>query len=162
MLPGRPDFYCNDCGNEWGEDDSPDGRQRPTAEGEPDPYATLLTLNTWIHHPDGSSVDVTIDLERGRACWTGRTVGPQGRQDTMSKSLDAAEVEAFRDNLREIDPLRWKGRYHAACVVDATTWGVRLTTESRSSRRAGINAGPRGWDRLQDLVEQVTGQPFRA
>ena len=161
VMAGHPDFHCNDCGSEWADDDSPDGRQRPTAEGEPDPYDMLLTLNTWIHHADGSSVEVAIDLQHGRVHWAGRTAGPDGQHDTMTKSLDAAGVEGLRNDLRRIDPLRWKGRYHAPCVTDATTWGVRLTTATRTSRRVGINAGPRGWDRLQDVVEQVVGRPLR-
>ena len=37
ILPGQPDFHCTGCGNEWAADDSPDGRQRATTEGEPDP-----------------------------------------------------------------------------------------------------------------------------
>ena len=161
VMAGQPDFHCNDCGNEWGDDDSPDGRQRPTAEGESDPYDLLLTMDTWIHHAHGSSVEVTIDLQHGRVHWTGRTAGPDGQQDTKKLELDQAEIQGFRHDLRDIDPLRWKGRYHAACVVDATTWGVRLISASRTSRRVGINAWPRGWERLQDVVEQVVGRPLR-
>ena len=55
---------------------------------------------------------------------------------------------------------RWKGRYHAACVVDASTWGVRITTEQRTTRRVGLNAAPRSWVRLRELVARTVGQDF--
>lgn len=160
VLPWQPDFHCTNCGNEWAADDSPDGRQRPTAEGEPDPYDDLHAVQAWIRHADGSWVEVTIDLRLGLSSWTGRTSGPDGETTSASRQLSPTEAEAFGDQLRTIDPLRWKGRYHAACVVDGTTWGVRIVTAARTSRRAGINAGPRAWAELQELAARLTGRPF--
>lgn len=157
VLPGQPDYHCNGCGNEWAEDDSPDGRLRPTASGDPDPYETLRTVEAWIHDSDGSTTEVVIDVLGSQATWRHRE---GGTADETRRDLGPEQLRAFLEELRDVDPLRWKGRYHAACVVDASTWGVRITTEHRTSRRVGINAGPRGWDRLRTLVARTVGQPF--
>lgn len=160
VLPARPDFHCNRCDNEWAEDDSPDGRQRPTAEGEPDPYEDLQEVEAWTVGDDGSSSRVLIDGPAGRATWTSRTAGPEGTSESGSTDLDPEQVRTFIEGVRGIDPLRWKGRYHAACILDGSSWGVRILTGTRMSRRVGANAGPRGWDQLRELVARVLGRPF--
>lgn len=160
VMPGQPDHHCNACGNEWADEDSTDGRLRPAAPGDPDPYATLRTVEVWIHDSDGSTTDVDIDVLTGNAAWRHREAGPDGEVSAASRALGPAQLREFHEGLREIDPLRWKGRYHAACVVDASTWGVRITTEQRTTRRVGLNAAPRSWVRLRELVARTVGQDF--
>lgn len=159
VMAGQPDFHCNACGNEWADDDSPDGRQRPTAEGGPDPYEALTSVEAFIGGGPGPIYEVTIDVVTGRVSWTCQGSGCT-EPTPVTKQLGTAERRAFVEKLRTIDPLRWKARYDNPGVLDGTIWAVTITTGLLSSQHSGRNAYPRTWQRFRQLIERTAGHTF--
>ena len=160
IWAGQPDFHCNACGNEWADDDSPDGRWHATAEGEPDPYDALTSIEASIGGGPGPLYVVTIDMVTGRVSWTCQGYG-RAAPTPLTKQLGTAERRAFEEKLRAIDPLRWEASYDTPGVCDGTVWAVTLTTGNRTTERTGRNAYPRTWERFRRLIERTAGRTFR-
>lgn len=155
-----PQYHCNECGNEWSAGESYDGRRRRVVDGAA-PYGDLHTLEAWVGGFPGPSYRVVIDLMAGVSTWTGEGLDAGEQLGPLVRSLTSVEVAAFRNELGEVNPLRWKARYDRPGVMDGTSGQISITSGFRTSVRMGSNAYPRTWGRFCRLMEYTTGQVFR-
>jgi hypothetical protein len=147
VREGNPEYYCEDCENEW---------NRMQAEDEA--YNKIKAVKASVGGYFGGRCSVDIDLKELKSTWN---FSEGGIEETLRGSIHPSTAEYFIEQMKAINLLDWKARYMEPGVCDGTQWSVEIETEYRTFKKYGSNKFPEEWELFCSVIETVTGRAFR-
>ncbi len=133
LIVGGPEYYCNDCENEWNKEHAIDAA-----------YKNIKELKASVGGYFGGSYSVVVDLTTGRITWSHWNNGEV--VDEEFKIVKGSTVKNFIEEMQIINPLNWKKEYIEPGMLDGTSWSLELTRDGRNIKKHGVNKYPREWE----------------
>ncbi|HBV88281.1 MAG TPA: hypothetical protein DEF42_16915 [Desulfosporosinus sp.] len=147
LEPSNPEYACKDCEHEWNREQAIDHA-----------YRKIKTIKASVGGYFGGYYDVTIDLRNLETTWNFY----EGEvEETSKKSIRVSTAEAFLEELKILNLLKWKAKYIETGVCDGTQWSVEILTEGRSIKKNGDNKFPEEWQLFCRLLRKITNRKFQ-
>ena len=117
ISKGNPEYSCKDCEHEW-------NRGQVIDEA----YSEINTIKASVGGYFGGYYEVTIDLRDHETTWK---FNEGAAEETSKKSIRVSTAEAFVEELKKLNLLKWKAKYIETGVCDGTQWSVEILADWR-------------------------------
>ncbi|MBP7932550.1 MAG: hypothetical protein KBH21_05980 [Acetoanaerobium sp.] len=143
-----PEYYCNDCANEWNKKEVVDKA-----------YGDIEGIKTSVGGYFGGYYEIDIDFTSRKLEWSFQ-VGV-GENTYYSKTIRKATLERFVEGLKVVNLLNWKNNYIDLDILDGTQWNIEIKQGAKIREISGDNKFPKEWDNFCNLMKWVSEKNFR-
>ena len=143
----NPEYYCNDCKNEWNKREAIDKA-----------YGDIRGIKASVGGYFQGYYEIDIDFNSRKLSWN-FSLDPE--DSSYSKTIRKATLERFVEGLKVVNLLNWKNRYIDLDILDGTQWNIEIEQASKIRKINGDNSFPKEWDKFCNLMKWVSGKDFR-
>lgn len=142
----NPEYYCNDCKNEW--------NRKEIIDKE---YGEIKGIKALVGGYFQGYYEIDIDFVSRKLSWNhSLELGA-----SYSKTIRNTTLDKFIDGIKLVNLLNWKNNYIDSEILDGTQWEIVIKKESKIRKITGSNKFPKGWDNFCNLMKWVSGRNFR-
>lgn len=140
-----PEYYCNDCENEWNKKEIIDRA-----------YGDIKGIKASVGGYFGGYYEIDIDFASRELSWNHSLE----LKVSYSKTISKATLEEFVEGLKIVKLLNWKNNYVDHEILDGTQWTIEIKQSSRIREIKGDNKFPKEWDNFCNLMKWLSDKDF--
>ena len=140
-----PEYYCNDCENEWNKKEIIDKA-----------YEDIKGIKASVGGYFQGYYEIDIDFVSRKLSWN-HSLEPE---NSYSKIIRRTTLDKFIEGLKVVNLLNWKNNYLDCEILDGTQWTIEIKKDSETREINGDNKFPKEWDIYCNLMKWVSDKNF--